>query len=151
MINRDQFTQGAQDGAARALEICNRYGHNQVDTEHILLAYLEQPEGVLPQILEKLSVEPEPLKQRVNEALSATPRAETPRRGPEGQVFITPRVFQIINQANEEATRLNDEHISTEHLFRAIVSERDTPAARILSEAGITQERIAGISGLTNT
>ena len=66
-------------------------------------------------------------------------------------VFITPRVFQIITQANEEATRLKDEHISTEHLFRAMVSERDTPTARILSEAGITQERLAGISGLTNT
>ena len=151
MLTFDRFTLGAQDGATRALEILNRYGHNQVDTEHILLGLLEQPQGAVSQILEKLSVEPEPLKQRVNDALSATPRAETPQRGPEGQVHITPRVFQILNQANEEATRFKDEHISTEHLFRGILLERDTAAARILSEAGITQERLAGITGLMNT
>ena len=53
MIRFDRFTERAQDAAARAYEILHRYGHSQVDTEHILLALLEQTDGVVPQILEK--------------------------------------------------------------------------------------------------
>ena len=53
MMRFDRFTERAQDAAARAYEILQRYGHNQVDTEHILLALLEQPDGVMPQILEQ--------------------------------------------------------------------------------------------------
>ena len=53
MIRFDRFTERAQDAAARAYEILHRYGHSQVDTEHILLALLEQTDGVVPQILER--------------------------------------------------------------------------------------------------
>jgi len=151
LLTYDRFTQGAQDGATRAFEILNRYGHNQVDTEHFLLALLEQPEGVLPQVLVKFGVKQEQIEKPLHDALGATPKPETLQRGPEGQVFITERFKQVLDVANEEATRLKDEHISTEHLFRGILAERDTAAARILSEAGITPERMAGISGLTNT
>ena len=57
MMRFERFTERAQDAAARAYEILQRYGHNQVDTEHILLALLEQTDGVIPQILEKLNVD----------------------------------------------------------------------------------------------
>ncbi|HSS97690.1 MAG TPA: Clp protease N-terminal domain-containing protein, partial [Terriglobales bacterium] len=57
MMRFERFTERAQDAAARAYEILQRYGHNQVDTEHILLALLEQTDGVIPQILEKLTVD----------------------------------------------------------------------------------------------
>jgi ATP-dependent Clp protease ATP-binding subunit ClpC len=56
MMRFDRFTERAQEAAQRAAEIIQRYGHNQIDTEHILLALIEQPGGVIPQILEKLSV-----------------------------------------------------------------------------------------------
>jgi ATP-dependent Clp protease ATP-binding subunit ClpC len=61
--------------------------------------------------------------------------------GGAGQVFITPRVKRIIDIANEEANRLRDEFISTEHIFLAVLNERNTPVARIMSEIGITKER----------
>ena len=141
MMRFDRFTERAQDAAARAYEILQRYGHNQVDTEHILLALLEQPEGVIPQILEKLSVEQEQIKKRLDDVLRASPKAAI-YGGGTGQVFITPRVKRIIDLANEEANRLKDEYISTEHIFLAILSERNTAVARILSEAGITKERV---------
>ena len=57
MMRFDRFTERAQDAANRSIEILQRYGHNQVDTEHILLALLEQPDGVVPQILSKLNVD----------------------------------------------------------------------------------------------
>ena len=76
MMRFDRFTERAQDAAARAYEILQRYGHNQVDTEHILLALLEQPEGVIPQILDMLNVEDELIKQRLDDVLRASPKAE---------------------------------------------------------------------------
>ena len=141
MMRFDRFTERAQDAASRAYEILQRYGHNQVDTEHILLALLEQPEGVIPQILEKISVDQEMIKKRLDDVLRASPKAAI-YGGGTGQVFITPRVKRIIDLANEEANRLKDEYISTEHIFLAILSERNTAVARILSEAGITKERV---------
>jgi ATP-dependent Clp protease ATP-binding subunit ClpC len=141
MMRFDRFTERAQDAAQRSAEIIQRYGHNQIDTEHLLLALLEQPEGVIPQILERLTVNADQLAQRIDGILRASPKASI-YGGGTGQIFITPRVKRIIDLANEEANRLHDEYISTEHIFLAIVSEHNTPAARALSEAGISKERV---------
>ena len=141
MMRFDRFTERAQEAAQRAAEIIQRYGHNQIDTEHILLALIEQPGGVIPQILEKLTVSPEALTERLDATLRASPKANI-FGGGAGQIFITPRVKRIIDLANEEANRLKDEYISTEHIFLAILTERNTPAARILESAGLTRDRV---------
>jgi len=141
MMRLDRFTERAQDAAMRAYEILQRYGHNQVDTEHLLLALLEQPEGVIPQLLEKLGVDLQVMQARLDSVLRASPRAAV-YGGGTGQVFITPRMKRVLDQANREASRLRDEYISTEHIFLAIVSERNTPSARILSDAGVTKDRV---------
>ena len=141
MMRFDRFTERAQDAASRSYEILQRYSHNQVDTEHILLALLEQPDGVIPQILEKLSVDIELIKRRLDDVLRASPKVAI-YGGGASQVFFTPRVKRVVDLANEEANRLKDEYISTEHLFLAILSERNTAVARILAESGITKERV---------
>jgi ATP-dependent Clp protease ATP-binding subunit ClpC len=141
MMRFDRFTERAQEAAQRAAEIIQRYGHNQIDTEHILLALIEQPEGVITQLLEILKVDPENFKERLDYILRTSPKANI-FGGGAGQVFITPRVKRIIDLANEEANRLKDEFISTEHIFLAILSERNTPAARLLEDLGITRQRV---------
>src|SRR5574340_701501 len=141
MMRFDRFTERAQEAAQRAAEIIQRYGHNQIDTEHILLALIEQPGGVIPQILEKLNVSPDSLVERIDTTLRASPKANI-FGGGAGQIFITPRVKRIVDLANEEANRLKDEYISTEHIFLAILSERNTPAARILEAAGLSRDRV---------
>lgn len=141
MMRFDRFTERAQEAAQRAAEIIQRYGHNQIDTEHILLALIEQPEGVIPQILEILNIEPSILEERLDYILRTSPKASI-FGGGAGQVFITPRVKRIIDLANEEASRLKDEYISTEHIFLAILSEKNTPAARLLEGSGINRERV---------
>jgi len=137
----DRFTERAQEAAQRAAEIIQRYGHNQIDTEHILLALIEQPEGVVPQILEILKVDSAQLVERLDYILRTSPKASIYGAGA-GQIFITPRVKRIIDLANEEASRLKDEYISTEHIFLSILSERNTPAARLLESTGISRERV---------
>lgn len=141
MMRFDRFTERAQDAAARAYEILQRYGHNQVDTEHLLLALLEQADGVIPQILERITVDINTMRTRLDEVLKASPKAAIYGHGA-NQIFITPRVKRVIDLANEEANRLKDEYISTEHIFLAIISERSTAVARILSDSGITKERV---------
>jgi ATP-dependent Clp protease ATP-binding subunit ClpC len=141
MMRFDRFTERAQDAAQRAAEIIQRYGHNQIDTEHILLALIEQPQGVITQILERLNVDIEQLADRIDQQLRSSPKANI-YGGGAGQIFITPRVKRVVDMANEEANRLKDEYISTEHLFLAILSERNTAIARLLSEEGITKDRV---------
>ncbi|MEN6524082.1 MAG: AAA family ATPase [Anaerolineaceae bacterium] len=137
----DRFTERAQEAAQRAAEIIQRYGHNQIDTEHILLALIEQPQGMVTQILEILKVDPSALVERLDYILRTSPKAGIYGSGP-GQIFITPGVKRIIDQANEEASRLKDEYISTEHIFLAIINEKNTPSARLLEGAGLTRERV---------
>ncbi|HVO70633.1 MAG TPA: Clp protease N-terminal domain-containing protein, partial [Aggregatilineaceae bacterium] len=141
MMRFDRFTERAQDAAGRAYDILQRYGHNQVDTEHLLLALLEQPGGVIPQILDKMNVDQEAIREHLDEVLRASPKAAI-YGGGAGQVFITPRVKRVVDIANEEANRLKDDYISTEHLFLAILSERRTAVARILADAGVTKEQV---------
>ncbi|CAG0931409.1 adenosinetriphosphatase [Thermoflexales bacterium] len=141
MMRFDRFTERAQDAANRSIEILQRYGHNQVDTEHILLALLEQPDGVVPQILSKLNVDVAAMRAKLEEILRASPKAAI-YGGGTGQVFITPRVKRVLDLAQEEANRLKDEYISTEHIFLAISTERNTASARLLAENGVTRERI---------
>jgi len=141
MMRFDRFTERAQEAAQRAAEIIQQYGHNQIDTEHILLGLIEQPQGVITQILEYLKVDTTALTERLDYILRTSPKANI-FGGGAGQIFITPRVKRIIDLANEEANRLKDEYISTEHIFLAILSERSTPAARLLEGAGVTRERV---------
>ena len=141
MMRFDRFTERAQEAAQRAAEIIQRYGHNQIDTEHILLALIEQHQGVVPQLLEILSVDANALTERLDYILQTSPKANI-FGGGAGQIFITPRVKRIIDLANEEANKLKDEYISTEHIFLAILSERSTPAARLMEGAGVTRERV---------
>jgi len=141
MMRFDRFTERAQEAAQRAAEIIQRYGHNQIDTEHFLLALIEQPQGAVPQILEMLNVDSEMLAERLDYILKTSPKASI-FGGGAGQIFITPRVKRVMDIANQEASKLNDEYISTEHMFLAILAERNTPSARLLEGAGLTRERV---------
>jgi ATP-dependent Clp protease ATP-binding subunit ClpC len=144
----DRFTERAQDAAARAYEIVQRYGHTQVDTEHLFLALLEQNDGAIPQLLDHLTIDVEEMRARVDEELKSSPKVAV-YGGGVGQIFYTPRIRTVLELAQGEANRLKDEFISTEHVFLAILSERNTPAARILQEFGVTRERmLEGIKSL---
>ena len=141
MISSDRFTKSAQEVPQRAAEIMQRYSHNQMDTEHILLALIEQPQGVISQLLEFLRVDAHALSEGLDTILRTGPKGNIVGVGA-GQISITPRVARILDLANEEANRLKDEHISTEHLFLEILREHHTPASRILEGAGLTRDRV---------
>ena len=142
MMRFDRFTERAQEAAQRAAEIIQRYGHNQIDTEHILLALIEQPEGAISQVLQILNIQEADITERLDYVLKNTQKASIFGNRGEGQVFITPRVKRIVDVANQEANRLKDEFISTEHLFLAILDEKNTPASRLMDDEGLTKDRV---------
>ena len=142
MISVDRFTQSAQEVAQRAAEIMQRYNHHQIDTEHLLLALIEQPQGGIAQLLEFLKVDANALSAELDTILRSGPKGDIVEVGA-GQISITPRVARILDLANEESKRLKDEHISTEHIFLEILSELNTPAARLLEGTGLTRERVS--------
>ena len=108
----DRFTERAQDAAMRAYELLPRYGHTQVDTEHLLLALIEQPEGVVPEILDQLGVELEVIRERLDQELRRNARSQI-YGGGVGQVYITPKLKRVIDLSNEEASKLKADYIST--------------------------------------
>ena len=144
MMRFDRFTEKAQEAAMRSYELLQQYKHTQVDTEHIFLALLQQNGGAVPQILQQLNAPVTEMIDKLVSVLEHMPRASTNPYGSTAtaQVFITPRLKRIMDIAYEEAMRMKDEYISTEHILVAIASERNTPSAAILREASVTKERI---------
>ena len=129
----------------RAYEILQHYKHTQVDTEHVFLALLQQSGGAVPQIMQTLQAPVPEMVQKLADVLENMPRASNNPYGnaTTAQVFITPRLKRIMDIAYEEAMKMKDEYISTEHMLLAIASERNTPSANVLREAAITKEKIA--------
>jgi ATP-dependent Clp protease ATP-binding subunit ClpC len=137
-LKPERFTEQAQDVLAASQELVRRYRHNQWDVEHILLALLEQEKGITGDILQMLDVDIEAVKQRVEATLESFPKIAYEAT----QIYATPRISALLENANREADRLKDEFVSTEHLLIAIAGETKGEAATILAESGVNQEKI---------
>jgi ATP-dependent Clp protease ATP-binding subunit ClpC len=137
-VKQERFTEQAQSAIQASQQMAMQFKHSQWDVEHILLALLIQPQGLVGEILKELNVNLEATRNQVEEALHKTPKVAYHT----GQIYATPRVAAVMQKADEEATRLKDDFISTEHLLIAISSDDKGDAARILHDAGITQEKV---------
>ncbi len=134
----ERFTEQAQEILATSQALVQRYHHNQWDVEHVLLALLEQEKGITQEILQELGVDVEAVKSKVEATLEGFPQVAYEA----GQIYATPRISNLLENANREADRLKDEFVSTEHLLIAIAGETRGEAAAILSEFGVDQEKI---------
>jgi ATP-dependent Clp protease ATP-binding subunit ClpC len=137
-LKPERFTEQAQEVLAASQELVRRYRHNQWDVEHVLLALLEQEKGITRDIFDMLGVDVDVVRRRVGATLEGFPKItyET------GQIYATPRISALIENANREADRLKDDFVSTEHLLIAIAGEGRGEATTILAESGINQEKI---------
>ncbi|MFC1967092.1 ATP-dependent Clp protease ATP-binding subunit [Chloroflexota bacterium] len=137
-MKQDRFTEQTQQALAASQEMVRQYKHAQWDIEHILLALLMQPQGLVGDILKELKVDLEAVRNEVEAALDKSPRVSHNAE----QIYATPRVAQLITRATEEADRLKDEFISTEHVLIAIVGDDQGEAAEILHRFDINQEKV---------
>jgi ATP-dependent Clp protease ATP-binding subunit ClpC len=141
MMRFDRFTERAQQAAQKAVALMNRYGHSQVDVEHLLLALINQTEGTVSALLSKMGAQPSEMAARLERLLEENPRPGIYGARGGQQVFITPRVKRVLDLAQDEATKLQDEYISTEHLLLAMLHEHNTSVVRLFERYNITRER----------
>ncbi len=138
-MKQERFTELAQEALTGSQELVRQYQHSQWDVEHVLLALLQQEKGLVGDALNELNVNATEVKQSVETALGKVPKVTYDS----GQIYATPRIAQLLKLADEEANRLKDEYISTEHLLIAIITEGGE-AASILKQLGVDQEKVYG-------
>jgi len=139
-MDPNHLTQKSQEALHDAQTKALRFGHTEVDAEHLLLALLDQSEGIVPPLVSQAGADPDKLRAALESELSRRPRVTGPGANP-GQVNVTQRLARLLDSAEQEAGRLKDEYVSVEHLVLAMLGEgRDTVAGRLLLEQGLTRE-----------
>ncbi len=137
-MNLNKYTEKAQEAVLGAQQLAERMNHPQVEPEHLLLALVEPREGIVPEILRKMTVEPARVGGAMRTELGRAPQAHGG-----AQPGLSPRLRQVATTAEQEAERLKDEYVSTEHLLVGIASETGRAAsARILQQHGVTRDRL---------
>jgi len=144
-MDMNKLTQKSQEALQAAQTKALRYGNQEVDGEHLLLALLEQPEGLVPRLLARMEVPAEALKAEVEQELARRPKVSGP--GAEaGKIYLTQRLQQILVRAEDEAKRLKDEYVSVEHLLLAMIEEGpNTPIGRILGRFKVTRDSFLAV------
>ncbi|MGH3781851.1 MAG: ATP-dependent chaperone ClpB [Pseudonocardiaceae bacterium] len=137
-VNR--LTQKSQEALSEAQNLATRLGHTEVDGEHLLLALLDQADGLVPQLLSRLGADVPALRADVDRDLQRRPKVTGPGAAP-SQVYLTQRLSRIFDTAEREAHRLKDDYVSVEHLVLALTEEGSgTAAGRRLKEHGVNRE-----------
>lgn len=136
-----RFTERAQEALQRAQQIMFDKHNTQLDVEHLFLALLRQRNSLPAVIIARLGGDVEAITQHLETALDSLQSYEAREGVTRG--YITLRANRVLQGAVEEAARLSDDFISTEHLFLTLVNERGGATGRILREADIDQEKVA--------
>src|SRR5713101_6620961 len=134
----DRFTIKAQEAIQTAQGMADQLGHQEVLPEHVLAALIDQEEGIIPPLLQKLGVNARSLRAELQQALDRLPKVQ----GGGGQLYLSQRLRRHLDKAQEEAQRLKDEYVSTEHLLMAVAADQESAAGRLLRAAEVTEERI---------
>jgi ATP-dependent Clp protease ATP-binding subunit ClpB len=137
-MNINKYTEKAQEAILGAQQLADREGHPEIVPEHLLLTLIEQRDGIVPEIARKLNADPAGIAAELRAELEKSPRAHGGT-----QVSLSPRLRKVTDNAEQEAERLKDEYVSTEHLLLAIAAEGGRAAsARILQQLGITKDAV---------
>jgi len=135
----ERFTNQTKEAIAHSQQILQRYQHNQLDTEHILLALLEQEDGVVPRVLAEAGIDTDAVVDKLERELGKRPQVRV-GGGDTQQIYITPNANRILDAAWQQARKMGDSFIAAEHILLAILEDNQTESARILKQAGLTPE-----------
>ena len=135
----ERFTLRGQEAIQSAIELAERNQNQQVEPEHLLVALLEQPEGIVRPLLGKLGANLPVVLNDAQAAIGRLPKVQG------GQQYFSPRTSQLFTAAQKQAEGMQDEFISTEHLLLAIIDEKDGAAGRILRQHGVNRDDLAKV------
>src|SRR5256885_17037857 len=137
-MNINKYTEKAREAVAAAVDLATQANNPNVEPEHLLVALLEQRDGIIPELARKLNADPAQLGRGARELLKKISSAYGG-----SQPAMSPRLKIVTDQAQAEADRLKDDFVSTEHLFIAIADESGrSPSAQFLKQHGITRDTI---------
>ncbi len=135
-MNIEKYTQNAQGAIIDSQNLAIEYGHQMLDGEHILMALLKQNDGLIPKLLKNMNVNLESLMADVDAELNKLPKVS----GGADNMYSSRRFNKIFMDAENNAEQFKDEYVSVEHIFLALLLEKNTPSSRILAKYGISRE-----------
>ena len=133
----DKFTVKAQEALQGTQDIAGRFGNQQLEPLHLLLALIGQEEGIVPSLLARLGVAPASVRQETEAAIENLPKV-----GGSADHYLSPALKSVLDQATKETEQFKDEFVSTEHLLLALSGKSKDPASRILARLGINHDSI---------
>ena len=149
-MNTNQYTQKTIEAIQAAQQLAVEYQHNTLEPEHLLLAIASQENGLIPQLLQKMNVDPGSFTAAVAEKLSGLPRVSGSGRDPD-KIYISQAADKVLSAAAREAKAMKDEFISVEHLMLGLLSETNSNTAGLFRAFGITKDSflkvLSGVRG----
>jgi len=137
-MNINKYTEKAREAVAAAIELARQHNNPQLEPEHLLLALVEQREGIIPELLRKMNVDPSQMARAARDLIAKIPSAYGG-----AEPGLSPRLNKVTTAAEADAARMKDEYVSTEHLFMAIADEGGrSPAAQLLKQNTVTRDTI---------
>jgi ATP-dependent Clp protease ATP-binding subunit ClpB len=137
-IRWDKFTVKAQEAVQRGSQLASEHGNPELQPMHLLAALLEDKEGIVPPILEKIGIGPQSVLSSVYAEIEKLPKVS----GEAAQATLANETNKLLDQAFKEASNFKDEYVSTEHLLLAITHLKRDKAQQILAQAGATYDAI---------
>ncbi|MBN2391442.1 MAG: ATP-dependent chaperone ClpB [Anaerolineae bacterium] len=136
-MDPNRYTEKAQEALLRAQGLANERGNPQIDPEHLLLALLEQSDGIVPQIVLRVGTDPQRLRADLEGVIRRKPQAHG------GAVpNVSPALSRILQAAEREAGGLRDEYVSTEHILSAMADSSAGDVSRFLAAQGVNREAV---------
>ncbi len=133
----DKFTVKSQEALQNAQNLASSKGHPELQPEHLLKSLLDQPDGVVIPVLQKMEISPELVRSEIDSLLGKLPQVSG---GGAGQVYASARFRKMLDAAFSVAREMQDEYVSQEHLILAVLSDSDSPAAKVLHGAGLSKD-----------
>ncbi len=137
-MDLNKYTEKARESLAQSQRIASDYNHSQIEPEHLLLALLQQSDGVVPQIINKLNASPRELEHALQEELQRRPKVY----GAATQVGISTALQHVLQSAETQAQSMHDEFVSTEHLLMGLILAPSGHAGELLQRNGIALNRV---------
>jgi ATP-dependent Clp protease ATP-binding subunit ClpB len=143
-MDLSQFTQKSQEAISEAQNVAIRFGNQQVDVEHLIMALVEQ-EGLIYNLLQKAGLDVKAYQQALTSEIKKFPQVSGPGAQP-GQIYVTQRLNNVLLKARDKAKNMQDEYISVEHIFLASLEEPErTGVGRINKQFGLDQNKVLSL------
>ncbi len=140
-MNLERFTNKAQESVTSCKQLLSRFGHSQVQPEHLLLSLLEQQDGLAGKILDALNLPKPPLEQAVTRYLNLQPKGSAVNTNKD-EIHVSSKLMAMLDEAGKEAEKLKDQFISVEHLMMVLSDENKSQAGTLLKQHGVTRDKI---------